>query len=79
MNPNPTRLPTRREFLQQMAGGIVVLVSLSSIASAEVALEGIARVGPVRPELPTDFNAFVRIGEDGRVTGFTGKIEMGQG
>ncbi len=79
MNPNPTRLPTRREFLQQMAGGIVVLVSLSSIASAEVALEGVARVGPVRPELPTDFNAFVRIGEDGRVTGFTGKIEMGQG
>ena len=29
--------------------------------------------------LPTDFNAFLRIGEDGRVTCYTGKIEMGQG
>ena len=29
--------------------------------------------------MPTDFNAFLRIGEDGRVTCFTGKIEMGQG
>ena len=32
-----------------------------------------------RGGLPTDFNAFLRIGEDGRVTCFTGKIEMGQG
>ena len=31
------------------------------------------------PGLPSDFNAFLRIGEDGRVTCFTGKIEMGQG
>jgi isoquinoline 1-oxidoreductase len=30
-------------------------------------------------ELPSDFNAFLRIGEDGRVQCFTGKIEMGQG
>jgi isoquinoline 1-oxidoreductase len=29
--------------------------------------------------LPADFNAFLHIGEDGRVTCFTGKIEMGQG
>jgi isoquinoline 1-oxidoreductase len=28
---------------------------------------------------PEDFNAYLRIGEDGRVTCFTGKIEMGQG
>ena len=30
-------------------------------------------------ELPTDFNAFLRINGDGTVSGFTGKIEMGQG
>ena len=29
--------------------------------------------------MPSDFNAFVRIAEDGRVTCLTGKIEMGQG
>jgi len=28
---------------------------------------------------PEDFNAYLRIGEDGRVTCYTGKIEMGQG
>ena len=28
---------------------------------------------------PTDFNAYLRIGEDGRVTVYSGKIEMGQG
>ena len=30
-------------------------------------------------EIPTDFNAFLMIREDGRVSCFTGKIEMGQG
>ncbi len=30
-------------------------------------------------ELPADFNAFLRIAPDGRVSCFTGKIEMGQG
>ncbi len=29
--------------------------------------------------MPTDFNAFLRIARDGSVTGYTGKIEMGQG
>jgi isoquinoline 1-oxidoreductase len=28
---------------------------------------------------PSDFNAYLKIGEDGRVSCFTGKIEMGQG
>ena len=34
---------------------------------------------PERPTFPTDFNAYLRIGPDGKVTGFVGKIEMGQG
>ena len=29
--------------------------------------------------LPKDYNAFLRIAEDGTVTCYTGKIEMGQG
>ena len=32
-----------------------------------------------RPIYPEDLNAYLRIGEDGRVTIFSGKIEMGQG
>jgi nicotinate dehydrogenase subunit B len=29
--------------------------------------------------IPTDFNAFLRIGADNRVVHYTGKIYMGQG
>ncbi|MGD2115929.1 MAG: molybdopterin-dependent oxidoreductase [Acidobacteriota bacterium] len=59
---------SRRGFLKMVGGGVVVAVSL----------------GP-RPLLsqrriyPEDVNAYLRIAEDGRVTVFTGKIEMGQG
>ena len=31
------------------------------------------------PGYPTDFNAYLRIGADGRVTCFVGKVELGQG
>ena len=74
--PSP---PSRREFLQRLAGGIVVFVILRDLVAAPEASPPGGPSGPARPGVPTDFNAFVRIGEDGRVTGFTGKIEMGQG
>ncbi|TET71247.1 MAG: isoquinoline 1-oxidoreductase, partial [Candidatus Aminicenantes bacterium] len=65
----------RREFIKLFGGGIVILVS---IRDAEALLQETRR-RRFRPELPEDFNAFLRIGEDGRVSCFTGKIEMGQG
>jgi nicotinate dehydrogenase subunit B len=65
---------SRREFLKRLGGGIFIFVSLGDLALAQEA--GRQRGGG---GLPSDFNAFLRIGEDGRVTGFTGKIEMGQG
>lgn len=63
----------RREFLKLAGGGIFILFSLwdSSPFLEELQAQG--------RELPTDLNAFLRIGEDGRVSLFTGKIEMGQG
>ena len=67
---------SRRDFLQRFGGGIVIFVALGDFLLAQE--EG-ARPKGGRPGLPTDFNAFLRIGEDGRVTCFTGKIEMGQG
>ncbi len=62
----------RREFFKVAGTGIFILYTLwdTSIFAQE-------RRG--RQHLPKDFNAFLRIGEDGRVTLFTGKIEMGQG
>ena len=66
---------SRREFLKRFGGGIFIFVALTDFLAAQEA----ARPGGGRPGLPSDFNAFLRIGEDGRVTCFTGKIEMGQG
>ena len=58
----------RRSFLKLVGGGIVVLVRLGP--SPVLAQGG---------SYPKDLNAYLRIGEDGRVTVFSGKIEMGQG
>jgi len=58
----------RREFLARSGGGILILFSLGDTLEAMQ-----------RRSLPDDFNAFLRIGQDGRVQCLTGKIEMGQG
>lgn len=60
----------RRSFVKLLGGGVVVFVCLGPTE-----LLGQDR----RRTYPTDFNAYLRIGEDGRVTVFSGKIEMGQG
>jgi nicotinate dehydrogenase subunit B len=65
---------SRRDFLKVVGGGIIVFFS----AGVLPAQEGSPRF-PGRPSLPADFNAFLRIGANGRVSCFTGKIEMGQG
>lgn len=65
---------SRREFLKRLGGGIIVLwVAPGGLASSLEAQEQ-RTMG-----YPADFNAYLRIGEDGRVSCFTGKIEMGQG
>jgi nicotinate dehydrogenase subunit B len=61
----------RREFLKRVGGGLVVLFTTAPrFTTAEES---------VSPAAVPAFNAYLRIGEDGRVTCFTGKIEMGQG
>jgi isoquinoline 1-oxidoreductase len=72
--------PQRRRFLQMLGGGLLIGVTLNTSLLRGDAEEA-ATVGPRRPrnELPKDFNAFLHIAEDGRITGYTGKIEMGQG
>jgi nicotinate dehydrogenase subunit B len=63
---------SRRKFLKMMGGGIVILFTVRD----PFFLEAQRQRGQ---QLPEDFNAFLRIGEDGRVSCLTGKIEMGQG
>ena len=62
----------RREFLKLVGGGILIFSTLRLSRAQEGGRRG-------AQALPEDFNAFLRIGEDGKVTGYTGKIEMGQG
>lgn len=62
----------RRDFLKFTGGGIAVAVALKDVS---VISEAMAQ----QRAYPTDFNAYVLVGEDGRVTVFSGKIEMGQG
>jgi len=66
----------RRDFLKRIGGGIVIFIAINDALFGQ---EEASRPRGGRPGLPSDFNAFLRIGEDGRVTCFTGKIEMGQG
>ncbi|MBI3944541.1 MAG: xanthine dehydrogenase family protein molybdopterin-binding subunit [Armatimonadetes bacterium] len=61
---------TRREFLAA-TGGILILFHLGDLEAAP------GRPGGGREE--TDWNAFLRIGEDGSITLFSGKVELGQG
>ena len=62
---------SRRRFIRLVGGGIIVLFNadLSDLIGQETRTRG----------YPTDFNAYLRIAGDGRVTVYTGKIEMGQG
>jgi nicotinate dehydrogenase subunit B len=62
---------SRREFLQSIGGGIIILFTVGDAST----VDGRSRGKKERP----DFNAYLRIGEDGRVACFTGKVELGQG
>lgn len=62
----------RRDFLKATgAVGHFVSFPLSAFQEPEKV--------PQRPSYPKDFNAYLKIGPDGRVGCFVGKIEMGQG
>jgi isoquinoline 1-oxidoreductase len=63
----------RREFLKLLGPGIYVFFTVEELFPFEEQARGGAR------GYPDDFNAYLRIGEDGKVTCFAGKIEMGQG
>ena len=73
--PTPGLPFGRRQFLQLLGGGIIICISIPDSLAQQ---EGERRRGMGQP-LPEDFNAFLRIGEDGRVSGFSGKVEYGQG
>jgi isoquinoline 1-oxidoreductase len=74
----------RREFFKVVGGGIIVFFAAEATAPAwqgpppGQAPQGFGRM-PGMGGPPPDLNAYLRIGEDGKVTIFSGKVEMGQG
>jgi nicotinate dehydrogenase subunit B len=71
---NGNRMPMkRRNFFRLLGGGILIWFHPWDF------IDVMALPEPQRRQLPKDFNAFLLVGEDGTVQGFTGKIEMGQG
>jgi nicotinate dehydrogenase subunit B len=66
----------RREFFQHLGGGIVVVFSLDQVPTQPEA--GGRRAGP-GVSLPQEIGAWLHVGEDGQVTAYTGKVEVGQG
>lgn len=65
----------RRDFFKFLGAGIAVFAVAKSAPAAQ-------ETAPTRgfhpEELPTDITAWLHVGEDGSVTAFTGKVEIGQ-
>jgi nicotinate dehydrogenase subunit B len=65
----------RRDFLKFFSGGLVLLLTLDGISSAQEP----GRATAQRPDArPPELAAWLHISEDGAITVYTGKVEMGQ-
>ena len=62
----------RRDFMRRIGGGLVIAFSAGNLSLLSGCKEE-------EQEKEPDFNAYLKVGENGRVTLYTGKIEMGQG
>ncbi len=62
----------RREFVKLLGPGLYLLFSIDNLLIA-------AQSGGPAGRYPDDFNAYLRIAEDGHITCFVGKVELGQG
>ena len=65
----------RRGFLKSLGGGVLVLFAVGTEAGAQESGGGHRRQGE---ELPEDIAAWLHIGPNGKITAFTGKVEVGQ-
>jgi isoquinoline 1-oxidoreductase len=65
----------RRDFFKFLGGGLVLLLALEGTASAQESGRGAAIRGDARPP---ELAAWLHIAEDGTITVYAGKTEMGQ-
>jgi nicotinate dehydrogenase subunit B len=70
---NGRRGMERRDFFKLVGGGIIIFFM------PRCKTDEVPAAVPGKRSLPKDYNAFLKIDEDGTVSCLTGKIEMGQG
>jgi isoquinoline 1-oxidoreductase len=66
---------SRRDFIKVFGGGIVLLVPLSNLMAQETGESG---RGNASQRVPQEIGAWIHVNEDGLITAFTGKVELGQ-
>ena len=64
---------TRRDFFAVVGGGIVVLIAEDDVFAQETG-------GRLRGQntMPEEVSAWLHVAEDGSITAYTGKVEVGQ-
>ena len=68
----------RREFFKVLGCGIVVFLLADVAEAQESGSSGGRRGGGRNGQRPSDIGSWLHIGEDGSITAFTGKVEVGQ-
>src|SRR5262245_17229935 len=66
----------RREFFKALGGGLVVLFTIKDAPAMQES--GGGRRGAGGESAPSQIGAWIHIGEDSKVTVYTGKVEIGQ-
>lgn len=67
---------SRRDFCKMLGGGLLVLLAIPDTLRAQDTRQSGPRIPP--DDTPDEIGAWIRIGQDGKVTGYTGKAEVGQ-
>jgi nicotinate dehydrogenase subunit B len=67
----------RRDFFKFLGAGVLVVCALKDLPAQEAGTRGPGGQGFFEP-LPKEISAWLHIGENGAVTVYTGKVEIGQ-
>ncbi len=68
----------RRQFLKAFTGGIALVVPMSNVIARTLQDQDESGRGRGMPAIPQEIGAWIHIDENGMVSAFTGKVEIGQ-
>ncbi len=70
---------SRRQFVRKGCDALIVGFSLRSGISPAIAWSQTPTIPPAKPVTPEELDSWLSIGRDGKVTVYTGRIDMGTG